>query len=273
MPKISHGVLSPCANGSVLNIVAHEDDDLLFINPVLQQEITAGMCMRTVYVTAGDDGQAAAYWQERELGPDAAYAAMAGMPDVWQDTTLVLNGYSMQLHTLSGDPQISLVFLRLPDGGLQGQGFPSTGYVSLQKLRDGEIASIETIDDSGSYTADSLVAQLSALMTLSQPTVINTQAYSSELAMGDHADHQAVGYFTSLAAQTYHGQATLHRFIGYQLNGMLPNLDSAQAATKQAAFDAYMQHDSMICTPSGCGNSRTYTGYMDREYEQTVLGP
>ena len=39
-----------------MQIVAHEDDDLLFMNPDLEHAIDAGSCVRTIYVTAGDAG-------------------------------------------------------------------------------------------------------------------------------------------------------------------------------------------------------------------------
>ena len=39
-----------------LNIVAHEDDDLLFTNPDELTSIRAGFPVRTVFITAGDAG-------------------------------------------------------------------------------------------------------------------------------------------------------------------------------------------------------------------------
>src|ERR1700694_2302046 len=46
-------------SGTTLNIVAHEDDDLLFLSPDLLHAIQAGRAVRTVFVTAGDSGAAA----------------------------------------------------------------------------------------------------------------------------------------------------------------------------------------------------------------------
>lgn len=62
-----------CSLGSTLNVVAHEDDDLLFLSPDLLHNIQAGRCVRTVFVTAGDSGAGAGYWQGREAGSKAAY--------------------------------------------------------------------------------------------------------------------------------------------------------------------------------------------------------
>ena len=46
-----------CSAGSTMTIVAHEDDSLLFLSPDLMHAIQGGLCIRTVFVTAGDAGQ------------------------------------------------------------------------------------------------------------------------------------------------------------------------------------------------------------------------
>src|SRR5689334_18853342 len=78
-----------CASAnSSMNVVAHEDDDLLFIYPPTSQDATRGRCLTTVYLTAGDDGRGASYWHRREAGAMAAYAQMAGVTDAWTTTEL-----------------------------------------------------------------------------------------------------------------------------------------------------------------------------------------
>jgi len=65
----------PCSE-RILTVVAHEDDDLLFMNPDIQHDLSAGACATTVFLTAGDDGQPSAYWLEREMGSQSAYDTM-----------------------------------------------------------------------------------------------------------------------------------------------------------------------------------------------------
>ena len=55
-----------CAQRTLV-VVAHEDDDLLFMNPDVQHDLAAGVCVTTVFLTAGDDGQSSDYWLGREL--------------------------------------------------------------------------------------------------------------------------------------------------------------------------------------------------------------
>jgi len=65
-----------------LHIVAHQDDDVLFMNPDIQRSIDAGHSVMTVYVTAGACASGD-YYLGREAGVMAAYALMAGVDDNW----------------------------------------------------------------------------------------------------------------------------------------------------------------------------------------------
>jgi LmbE family N-acetylglucosaminyl deacetylase len=71
----------------VLNVVAHPDDDLLFLSPDLLDALRSGDDVRTVYLTAGDAGRAQEYWRGRTLGVGAAYATLLGVPDAWREST------------------------------------------------------------------------------------------------------------------------------------------------------------------------------------------
>ena len=96
---------SNALQGPTLTIVAHEDDDLIFISPDLLHAIKAGATVRTVYVTAGDDGMSASYWMARERGPMAAYALMAGTANSWTQSDAGVPGHPIPLYTLSGKPE------------------------------------------------------------------------------------------------------------------------------------------------------------------------
>src|SRR5262245_40563931 len=87
-PDVADGeqLLQPLS-GPELYFVAHPDDDLLFINPEIENSILQGRTVRVVYLTSGDAGQPASYWQGREDGMLTAYAAMAGVAKTWSCTT------------------------------------------------------------------------------------------------------------------------------------------------------------------------------------------
>src|SRR4051812_27265299 len=75
-----------CPLGATMNIVAHEDDDLLFLSPDLIHDVQAGRCVRTVFVTAGAFPGATDYGGQREAGSRAANALMAGVANSWTTT-------------------------------------------------------------------------------------------------------------------------------------------------------------------------------------------
>ena len=124
--ELSGAALKPAAafagGAAVLNFVAHQDDDLLILSPDLLHAIRAGGNVRTVYLTAGDAGLHASYWQDRESGARAAYAEMAGAANSWTQSDAGVAGHPIPVFTLTGQRNVSLVFLRLPDGNFSGSG-------------------------------------------------------------------------------------------------------------------------------------------------------
>jgi hypothetical protein len=141
-----------CNNGASMNIVAHEDDDFLFLSPDLIHDIQSGRCVRTVFVTAGDADLGLPYSNSRVKGVRSAYARMAHVSSAWTISDAFISGHAIPIHTLRSHSKISLVFLKLPDGNFDGNGFSNNNYQSLRKLLAGTISDIRTIDGSNRFT-------------------------------------------------------------------------------------------------------------------------
>src|SRR6478609_3585706 len=157
------------ANSS-MNVVAHEDDDILFMAPATYTDVAAGRCLTTVYLTAGDDGQAPSYWHGREDGAMAAYAKMAGVRNSWTTTRLeTAPGQTAVTRTLNGT-DVRLIFLRLPAGSPGGRAVHH--YECLSKLHAGTIKVLHAVDGTATYTSASLRATLTGFMTKFQPSVV-----------------------------------------------------------------------------------------------------
>ena len=254
------------ALGRTLNVVAHEDDDLLFLNPGLLHIIQAGCDVGTIFLTAGDAGYNAAYWQDREAGTRAAYARMCRVANTWTQTDAGIPGHPIPVFTLRGHPFISLAFLRLPDGNIDGSGFPSNSHEGLQKLWTGSISTIHAVDGSSSYTKESLLRVLASLLSSFQPDQVNMQDYVGTFGDGDHSDHHASAYFVQSALQHY---TTPHAFTGY--NGyptvsLAANVTGADLIAKRKAFYVYAQHDEYVCSSTwGCSRS-SYGLWLQRQY-------
>jgi len=265
-----------CTGPTVMNFVAHEDDDILFMNPDIMHELNAGDCMRTVYLTAGDDGQGQAYWLSRQVGSEAAYNVMLGTDAIWVQRTVKLSQDEyVSIANPDGNPKVSLIFLNLPDGNLSGQGFPVSHFESLAKLQSGAITTMQTVDGQSSYTAAGLVSALAQLMELYHPSVIQTQADVTGGPDPDHSDHIATGKFTEAAATVYDqeeyiGAVTIpvKRYIGYPVRAYPSNVSGSDEAKKEAAFFAYAQHDPNVCHFVDTCEKTSYGMYFSRQYQE-----
>jgi LmbE family N-acetylglucosaminyl deacetylase len=256
-----------CNAGITLNIVAHEDDDLLFMNPDLQTDITAGRCIRTVFLTAGDSGQSALYWKGREQGSKAAYAAMYGVENSWHDEQQLLEGRLVNVSLLDGVPQAALMYLRLPDGNLHGEGFGVPSSETLYKLLAGEIPAVHTLDSKIAYTKNDVVGALTALMQADVPDHIRTQNPNGS-AIGDHSDHAVTAILAGLASDKYVHPHMLSIYDGYPDRLSDTNLTGEQIAAKQSIFLTYAQYDNAVChTPEECSLTLSYGNYLTREYK------
>jgi hypothetical protein len=264
---------APCA-GSDLYIAAHEDDTILFESPDLLEDVGSNRCVRTIFLTAGDAGKGTAYWEGREAGAEAAYAEMAGVADLWTDSTTTVAGHPVHLATLAARPGITILYLRLPDGGVEGEGFPSHGNQSLRKLWNGgnsmtpAIAEIEAVDGSTRYTYAGLIEALTAAMEASGAHQIATQNYAATLPGPDHADHVMTGRFSRSGAEALPGSFLGHRldsFESYEVTVRPANVAGALLAAKKGVFDAYVPFDTACGIDEDCG-AAPYPEWLERQY-------
>lgn len=256
-----------CTKGTSLQVVAHQDDDILFMNPDVLNSIKGGQCIRTVYLTAGDAGEGVSYWGGRENGAKAAYAQMFGVPNDWHETQQILAGHKVNVEYLAAKPQVSLVFLRLPDGNLHGEGFAADKYESLSSLMTDSINVIHAVDGSTSYTKQQLIDTLHEVMVTDLPSQIRTQG-SSNLQDGDHSDHHNAGLFTVLAASNYLQAHTLTHYLGYPEKEYPVNLSDDVITIKEQIFLTYAKFDGAVCQSAfECQNTTTYGKYLFRQYQ------
>jgi LmbE family N-acetylglucosaminyl deacetylase len=268
--------LTTCRTLTVMNVVAHQDDDLLFTNPDLLNSIHNGQCVRTVYVTAGDAGGNKFYWLSREQGSEAAYSRMLGVADSWVQQTVRLSdrGYAT-ISSPIGNPDVSLIFMHLPDGNLRGQGFKASGYESLQKLQSGAIAQIRSVDGQSFYSYDQLEYAIADMMFVYKPNEVRTQATFVSDVAPDHNDHMAVSGLAQAAYELYSQQqgngdsaVTLNRYIGYPIQTFPANVSGNDLAEKEAAFFAYAKYDRGVCSNAQKCERMSYGAYLDRQYTQ-----
>ncbi len=264
-----------CRVPTIMQVMAHEDDDLLFMNPDLIHDIHAGYCIRSVYLTAGDAGADSPYWLAREQGSEAAYSEMLDFHDVWVKRIVRLsNGQFVSIANPRGSDKVSLIFMHLPDGNLKGEGFGSYHGESLAKLESGSIATMTAVDRQSTYTSPQLIGGLVDLLHTYQPAEIRTQSNFPGSQFPDHSDHRTVGRLMLQAHQQYvseqfGGLATVPIvfYMGYPVHELPPNVVGPELATKEAAFMAYSAYDGHVCqSRDQCRRNPAYGAYLPRQY-------
>ena len=262
-----------CPTTSIMQVVAHEDDDILFMNPDLAHLIAEGKCVRTVFVTAGDAGANQLYWIGRQQGAEAAYNTLLGVPNhQWIEIVVSLDkSHTVTIAHPRGNHSISLIFLHLPDGSPQGSGFASNNFETLQKLYNRSVSRITSVEGSGEpYTYDDVVSSLTQLMDVYKPSQIHTQSTFPGTQIKDHSDHIAVGAFTTLAFKSYNTNvptATITYYLGYPVYTLPTNVTGGDYNKKVSTFLAFSQFDPGACqSVEVCNNHTVYGNYLSKQY-------
>ena len=253
--------LDECHGMRDLVFVAHEDDDLLFMNPDISTIIGAGGCMRVVYLTAAERGEGVAYMQGRARGIRAAYAMLAGKPDRWTKSIVHYDDKHQFLFVLDGNPRISHVYLRLGDPWLGGKGWGDLTPLSRVESVPGAIAfSIGRYQDR--YTRRDLVATIADMIREYRPTTVRhmdgtiTVPYTKlcwRCVGDDHPDHIASARLVLAAMAAAPGNYAQVGYVDYPTQERPPNLNSFEIQRKSRVFRMYAEHDYKYCkNPALC---------------------
>ncbi|MFZ3573186.1 PIG-L family deacetylase [Streptomyces sp. BH097] len=227
--------VNPRATGSfavagkslLLQVIAHPDDDLFFMNPQCRQLLTSGVPVVTVVVTAGDAtgrnrvpheltpvlSNRAGYSGARQQGMRQAYAEMLGLDRFtrWERSVLLLpHRVAAETDGLAaGERRARLIFLNI--------AMRCTGDVRLPELWNVPGTVMRTVPATDSlvsrpctYQHQTLVDVLARLMDHYRPTVIHTLDPDPDFQMhdaahpkgndqahfSDHRDHTPTALFT-----------------------------------------------------------------------------
>jgi len=255
--------------------VAHPDDSIIFQSPTLLQDLRDGVPVRSVFLTAGDNAGNAKYWKGREQGFLASIAYMVQSGHSWTGSTLTLNGHPLQRYTLDNCAfTVEVIFMRLPDGNLDGSGTSTYGQQSLMQLwyntmdpsKNSALTSMTCVDRTTSYDFNDLTATLTALMEDFEPTYVAIQDHLDSGAF-DHRDHVFAAKFVELAHRSYSRPHRIDSFQGYYTIVQPQNVFGDTLTTKQNAFFTYAAHDAQVCGSLEACKDDTYLTWMGREYK------
>jgi LmbE family N-acetylglucosaminyl deacetylase len=239
------GDAMPLATARDLVVVAHQDDDLLFMQPDVLEAVRRGDGVTTVYVTAGNDAKGLRVAADRDVGLMQAYGQAVG-DMAWSCGYLRIAGHLAQ-HCRLPSANLSLVFLAYPDGGKQGEGASS-----LLHLWEGTIERATTIADrETSYSRDELVEVIAELVRITQADTVRTLEVAATHGH-DHSDHMIVGALTVLAMARAGSDAELISYRGYSVVGEPVNQPPALIAANRTLVGRY---DACATGCAPCGDS------------------
>lgn len=266
-----------------VQVIAHADDDIIFMNPDLATGIRAGQPTAGIYLTAGetDKPDAEAYAARRQAGTRAAYARMAGVPDSWSAERLDVDSrHSVELYTLRAKPDIQVVFVNLPESNDPRAVGGKDALVRLWR-DDRDALRIGTLVPTGGavqqpyfYTRNDVVQLLVKLFERFRPTVVRAQdpypdrrLLKDSPRFHDHPDHVMAARFTDAAAQLYRGpKFVLENYRDYNVAEVPANLSPGDQRDKTDIFSAYVPHDSEV------GLVPPLTNWLPRQYQRYPRG-
>jgi hypothetical protein len=276
-----------------LNIVAHQDDDTLFLNPTIINDLRKDPTrrLRTLYLTEGDATyDCPDYVKGREEGDMAAYAEMLAVSNSWTEVTptpyFVVNGSKKYMRVITLDKtNVSLAFLGIGNRGDKPPLEGGTNY--LEALWTGSAPTITTLTLDGrsavnTYTRAELIQTLQMIMADFRAAQINTldssklYPYTFPWYPSDHTDHVHSALFALAASNAYAAAHTLKMHRTYNTLFEATDVSSDDSAAKNVAFLAYVPYDARICgSPlnvmcsqlTGCDDGQSiYGGFKDVHY-------
>jgi hypothetical protein len=228
---------------------AHQDDWQLFMSSKIVSDLNSGGKVVFVTLTAGDAscgsctyGSTIPFYIGRETGSvrSAKFAAdlAGGIPGAKPDSSRVtVNGHSIVKYVYQNTVNY---FLRLPDGNGDGSGFPNTGNKSLQKLKQGTISSISSVDGMTTYTSwldltNTLKEIINTERGLDPQVWLSTASLDAVANPGDHSDHT---YSSTAAQDAVSGLlwVGIYEFVDYYSSALPANLNNSDHENAVAIF-------------------------------------
>ncbi|QSB05414.1 PIG-L family deacetylase [Natronoglycomyces albus] len=270
-----------------LNIVAHPDDDLFFINPRLLWAAREGTNLINVCLTAGEANgrngpdapttpDFAGYAAARCLGLRRAWASMIAedADHPWDRYSIELeSGQQVELCTLRDHPGIHMIFVSM----WTDLGKVWGGKQRLMGLWERELdaqhvlhASDTAIAHGGKYTREDLHLMLLHFLQHYQPTSValldadpdwtDQRKGADQSGYSDHIDHTAAALFGWNAVREWGGRASVESYRGYYNRRWPRNLSQINRVAKGRPLDVYSFLERGECDMDfGCGDLKVTT--------------
>ncbi len=230
-------------------VVAHQDDWQLFMDPSISADIVDSRCKTVIiYTTAGDAGYSKKYWIARELGAvdSVLFRISNGLSAGITSRNITVNNKSIYQLNIG---HCSMYFLRLPDGGMYGNGFPKYDYQSISKIRLLEIGEIRTVDLKNVFKSFKEISCLINEVITSEHkdnkiehagnTMLNFPEYDNSISPNDHNDHLNTSLL--IKDMEIYKLAKKRAFVHYHIQHKAVELKGTDLFWKVGMFSVYHQ--------------------------------
>jgi hypothetical protein len=260
-------------------IVAHQDDDLLFLNPDIQTSIKSGNHVVVIFTTNGclacDDSVGdVQYWVGRAEGSINAYTFMSKpgqasssasrLPSGWSYAAVTVANTQIATYHYGNGGNVTLVFLQIPDINaietiewLWGTSGASDATLSCLDMCPYGAPPVPVV----TYTRQRLIDVLAGLMSYynadSVSSTDGTNLYQTGYAGPGEGDapenpsHFFSGLFTTVAAAQSEPTDTgaprvVRLYRGYTILNEPENVSVEEASPKLLAFARYALYDTSV---------------------------
>lgn len=256
-------------------VSAHPDDWQLFMNPNAYLDIKKSNKVIFIHMTAGDVGLGQQnLFLAREEGSLRAIRFLSNiandgniMGSYIEDTRVMFNG-----HQLIRKPYYNTVsyFLRLPDGNLDGTGFPKNHFFSLEKFYKKNIPYLKSIDGNNTYfglgdlqkTLEKIIAFESEK---TKEVIINIPDDSCVYNPGDHSDHI---YSSKLFQSIDINKAQYRLYQGYVTGAKKQNINNKEHAINVGTWGATSSGMSDNFSPAIW--DKNHNRYLNKQYYRKI---
>lgn len=239
-------LLSPAQTTRVF-VAAHQDDWQLFMGiKAFESAQNAKDHTVILHLTAGDAGHKMgndAYYKARESSALAAARFMVNATnsgtfygDEMQREWIKINNQFLLKYAYK---QLSVYFMRLPDGNGDGSGFSANQNKSLEKLYNRKIVDLASIDGRSTYSnKEALIGTLKTLISSIHKTdtlEVHLPDADQKRNPGDHSDHRMASLFVQDATKGLNGLSYFF-YTGYHAQTLEPNLTTEEIKIKSALW-------------------------------------
>lgn len=251
---------------------AHPDDWQIYMGDFAYDAIVGKSKTIIIIPNAGDEGFGKTYWQAREDASIASVRAVLGYPLSTGDKSevdeiLTFNGKTLRHHTLSN---VSMYFLRFPDGMKDGSGTEASKHQSMFQLMEGDIADLTTIDGANTYTWNELTTVLKSIInkeyTVSTKDIrfyIQDPGTEKKISHSDHLAVQKV--IREVSSTVTSSDCRQLAFEDYRVKNKTENSSKGNIGKKLLVYSAY--DNLMISRNQPCGLcQRSHYEWLLRSY-------